>query len=107
MPWAGSAQVGSLIFLGMCLGTVGPAATAEQPRESRPRQVYHFGPDAGQGAFDTRRFTLSPEAVFDAESGSIRLARSVLLADETGTTDFHQTENLGERTQVKKEFVLD
>src|SRR5947207_7727900 len=107
MSYTGSAQVGPVILLGMCLGTVSPATTAEQLPDNGSRQVYQFGPDRGKGIFDTRRFTLSPETVFDPENDSIRLARSVLLADETGTTDFHQTEDLGQRTQVKKEFVLD
>ena len=53
-----------------------------------------------------RAFVLSPEVVADKD-GSIRLAHSVLLADETGATDFRQTETLSERVQAKKVFPLD
>src|SRR5262245_10382253 len=55
--------------------------------------------------FTPADFLLSPEAVTD--DGSVRLARSVLLADETGATDFHQTEPLSERVRAKKVFALD
>jgi hypothetical protein len=48
----------------------------------------------------------SPEVVIDKD-GSCRLAHSVLLADETGATDFRQTETLSERNQAKKVFSLD
>lgn len=49
---------------------------------------------------------LSPEAVIDKD-GSLRLAHSVLLADETGATDYRQTETISERSQAKKVFSLD
>src|SRR5262245_29816918 len=107
MSHLGSTWVGSLVLIGLCLGESGLAARFEQPPDDGLRQVYRFGPDSGKGSLETRLFSLSPETVFDADAGTIRLARSVLLADETGTTDFHQTEDLGERIQVKKEFVLD
>jgi hypothetical protein len=48
----------------------------------------------------------SPEVVTDKD-GTLRLAHSVLLADETGTTDFRQTETLGSRVQARKNFRLD
>ncbi|HEY7157310.1 MAG TPA: hypothetical protein VH575_25375 [Gemmataceae bacterium] len=48
----------------------------------------------------------SPEVVADKD-GCVRLAHSVLLADETGTTDYRQTEALSERIHAKKVFSLD
>lgn len=48
----------------------------------------------------------SPEVVADKD-GSVRLAHSVLLSDETGATDYRQTESLGQRVQAKKIFLLD
>jgi hypothetical protein len=47
-----------------------------------------------------------PELVADKEGG-LRPAHSILLADETGATDFRQAEALGERTHTKKIFRLD
>jgi hypothetical protein len=52
------------------------------------------------------RFQYSPEVVADPD-GSVRLAHSVLLADETGATDFRQTEALSDRVHGKKVFQLD
>src|SRR5262245_26756407 len=52
-------------------------------------------------------FHLSREAVQDAQDGSIRLAHSVLVADEMGATDFRQGEALSARVSAKKVFVLD
>src|SRR5262249_54082977 len=51
-------------------------------------------------------FFLSPEIVADKD-GSLRLAHSVLLADETGATDYRQTETLTERIHAKKVIPLD
>lgn len=53
-----------------------------------------------------RSLAIGPEVVADAD-GSLRLARSVLVADETGATDFRQTEALSERVWAKKVFYLD
>ena len=41
------------------------------------------------------------------KDGSLRLAHSLLMADETGTTDYRQTETLSDRVQAKKVFPLD
>ncbi|HZY87577.1 MAG TPA: transglutaminase-like domain-containing protein, partial [Gemmataceae bacterium] len=49
---------------------------------------------------------LGPELVAD-KPGGVRLTHSVLLADETGATDFRQGEALGERVHAKKVFRLD
>jgi hypothetical protein len=51
-------------------------------------------------------FLLSPEVVADKDGG-IRLAHSVLLTDETGATDFRQTETLSEGRWAKKIFQID
>jgi hypothetical protein len=51
-------------------------------------------------------FQLSPNVVADAD-GSVRLARSVLVADETGATDYRQGETLSDRAWAKKFFQLD
>src|SRR5207247_2835630 len=55
-------------------------------------------------------FQISPEVVtgYGTEGEQkFRLAQSVLLTDETGATDYHQTETLSDRVQVKKVFQLD
>src|SRR5688572_22444270 len=46
-------------------------------------------------------------AVFDPSKGAIRLAGSVLLTDELGATDYHQSEALSDQVQAKKIFVLE
>jgi hypothetical protein len=51
-------------------------------------------------------FRVSPEVVIEAD-GTIRLARSVLVTDETGATDFRQGETLSERIRARKVFHLD
>lgn len=66
-----------------------------------------FKADAADPLLDTQRFIFSPEIVADAGDGSLRLAHSVLVADEMGATDFHQGEALSDAVHVKKVFVLD
>jgi hypothetical protein len=51
-------------------------------------------------------FRVSPEVVVEAD-GTMRLAHSVLIADETGATDFRQGETLSERVRARKVFHLD
>src|SRR5262245_52791522 len=87
-----------IVFAALVLGL--PAAAPGAGRDPAP-VVREF--DAAQ----IRQFPLSPEVVADPKDGTLRLAHSVLLADEMGATDFHQTEELSERVQVKKVFVLD
>ncbi|MCI0460810.1 MAG: hypothetical protein L0Z62_28005 [Gemmataceae bacterium] len=89
------------------LALLGAALALPAPAQGPSRVVRSFRPGATDPAYDTARFLLSPEVVTDEKDKSIRLARSVLVADEMGSTDFHQTEPLGDRTQVKKVFVLD
>ncbi len=94
-----------LASLAGLFGTLGVHGQAKPGAPRRVAQVFQAGDkDAGH---DTLRFLLGPEVVTDEKDKSIRLARSVLLADETGATDYHQTEPLSARVQVKKVFVLD
>jgi hypothetical protein len=55
---------------------------------------------------DTHQFRLGPDMVVDSTDGTLRLAHSVLLTDETGATDFHQTEALSERVWARKDWLL-
>jgi hypothetical protein len=97
---------GSLYLLGIYpqLHVVGfPKLTA--PRAAGPQRP----PDALEGAVtvsDPGQLLLGPELVHDRD-GSVRLAHSVLLADETGATDFRQGEPLSERVHARKVFHLD
>jgi hypothetical protein len=68
--------------------------------------VRRFRAGDADAVYDTQRFLLGPEVVADKD-GTLRLAASVLLADETGATDYRQNESLSERVQVKKVFALD
>jgi hypothetical protein len=56
-------------------------------------------------------FQISPEIVVFKDKAqpalTFRLAKSLLLTDETGATDFHQSETLSDRVWVKKVFALD
>jgi hypothetical protein len=58
-------------------------------------------------SFDSHDLRLSPEVVVDPKDGAVRLAHSVLVADELGATDFRQGESLSERVWAKKVLVLD
>jgi hypothetical protein len=78
-------------------------------QEKQPRPIHGtrtFSATADDPAYNTRHFTLSPEVVCDKD-GSIRLARSVLLADEMGATDFRQVEVLQGKVQARKSLVHD
>src|SRR5262245_32475121 len=50
-------------------------------------------------------FQCSPEVICD-EKGSLRLVASTLIADETGSTDYRQTEFLSDKVWAKKIFVV-
>src|SRR5262245_32278851 len=52
-------------------------------------------------------YITSPEVVVDPKDGSLRLAHSVLLTDETGATDWLQTETLSDQVRAKKVFHLE
>ncbi len=51
---------------------------------------------------DTHQFQFSPEVVIDPKDGTVRLARSVLFANEMGATDSRQTEALSAEVWAKK-----
>jgi len=70
-------------------------------------EVGHFFRADQHAPRDLRNFRLSPEVVADPVKGWMGLARSVLLADEIGATDFHQTEALSETVWARKVFALD
>jgi hypothetical protein len=58
-------------------------------------------------ARDPKHFAYGPEVAFDSARGTVRLAKSVLVADEIGATDYHQTLNLTDRVLAKKTFELE
>lgn len=95
-----------LPFLSLAVVLVPLHGASAFGQDKLSRRVYTFEAGAADGAYDTRRFTLSPEVVADKD-GSLRLAQSVLLADTLGATDYHQGETLSDQAQVKKIFVLD
>lgn len=66
-----------------------------------------FAADSPDPARNPRHFAYSPEVVFDAAAGTVRLARSVLVADEMGATDFTQGLTLTDRVWARKTFELD
>jgi hypothetical protein len=86
---------------------IGASPANQTEKTSAALVVLQFAPAKLDPALDTRRFLLSPEVVFDDKDDSLRLARSLLLTDGLGTTDFHQTDTLSDRIQVKKIFTLD
>jgi hypothetical protein len=81
-------------------------ATAQERPAAPLKIVRKFAADTADPSLDTKRFLLSPEVVADPD-GTIHLAHSVLVADETGATDFRQSETLTGRVLAKKVFVLD
>jgi hypothetical protein len=99
-------RLGSLALLAGFVGLVGQPRRAQQ-KAGAVHVTRAFGNQAADPACRAVNFLLSPETVHDAKDGSIRLAHSVLLADETGATDFRQTEDLKANVLVKKVFVLD
>src|SRR5439155_26341231 len=52
-------------------------------------------------------YVTSPEVVYDARADVLRLAHSQLLTDETGATDWLQSEPLSDAIHAKKVFLLD
>ena len=66
-----------------------------------------FTPGDADPARDPHFFAYSPEVVFDAARTAIRLAKSVLVADEMGGTDYTQTLTLTDRVWAKKTLELD
>lgn len=79
-----------------------PALACAQ--EMKPfRSAIEFNPSAPP-ALNPADFLFSPEVLFDGKD--IRLARSVLLTHETGTTDHHQGETLSPTVWAKVLFDI-
>jgi hypothetical protein len=89
--------------------TLAPGASGFAAEKGPPpaQAVRRFSSQEREPAFNPRRFLFSPEVVADEKDGGVRLAHSVLVADEVGATDFHQTEELSERVWARKVFRLD
>jgi hypothetical protein len=86
------------LLLALCLGA--------NPAFAETRRIA-FHPGDADPARDPHFFAYSPEVVFDAARGTVRLAKSVLVADEIGGTDYTQTLTLTDRVWAKKTFELD
>src|SRR5205814_616069 len=89
-----------------CLSLPAPPALGQNKEMAVRERTRGFAAGSSEGAYDTRRFTLSPEVIVDS-TGALRLAKSVLLTDTLGATDFHQGEAVSDRVHLKKVFVLD
>ncbi len=81
----------------------GPTLNGQEKEPATIKVVRKFGADQPE-PYNTHRFLFSPEVVADAKDGTVRLAHSVLLTDEMGATDHHQTEVLSDRVWAKKVF---
>jgi hypothetical protein len=89
----------------MAAVAISPALGQEkQLRAARVTRT--FSATAEDPAYNTRNFLLSPQVICDKD-GSIRLAHSDLLTDETGATDFRQVEVLQGKVQAKKVILRD
>jgi hypothetical protein len=95
----------------LLLGTVGGAgiepAQGQDPKAKPIRVLRVFDNRQPDPACRIDRFLFSPEVVTDPTDGVIRLAHSVLAADEMGATDWKQGESLSARVWAKRVFVLD
>ena len=79
-----------------------------QEIEAAPERIIRtFSVNQADADYNPRHFLFSPEVVSDAKDGRVRLAHSVLVADEMGATDIMQREPLSDRIWAKKAFVLD
>jgi hypothetical protein len=88
---------------GFALASHGPPLGAEEAKRPPLRSTTWLFPFPPAG----RSFSLGDGVVVDEKDGSVRLAHSVLVADEVGATDFRQGEALSQRVQAKKVFHLD
>jgi hypothetical protein len=104
-----SRLLASLIAAALIWGTFAgiPRLGAKGRPPASARIVRTFGKQAADPVYNTHRFLLSPEVVMDSTDGTLRLAHSVLVADEMGATDYRQAVSLTARTWAKKTFVLD
>ncbi len=99
-------------LLGVAVLVLITAPGSALPGKDRPpppaeRKVRTFGSQERDPTCNYRNFLFSPEVVADPARGTIRLAHSVLVADEMGATDFRQGETLSDRVRAKKVVVLD
>lgn len=79
-----------------------------QPDAATPVQVtIVFSPTSPNPLLRPQNFLLDQRRVVADPDGSLRLTGSLLVADEMGATDFHQSESLGPQVQVKKIVHLD
>jgi hypothetical protein len=87
--------------LPLAIALVTAPVLADEP--PAPRQVtLKFGHREPQ-PFNPQRWLFSPEVVAD-KSGTVRLARSVLITNEVGATDHHQIESLSDRVRARTSF---
>jgi hypothetical protein len=91
--------------VGLLLDVCRPAHGQEM-QAAPERIVRRFRVNEVDADYNPRRFLFSPEVVSDAKDGRVRLAHSVLVADEMGATDIMQREPLSDRIWAKKVFVL-
>src|SRR5262245_20108231 len=96
-----------LLTVALALALVSPANGQTKDGKPTPSNT-SLGFAAQAPERNGQHFQISPEIspVKGFEFLDFRLAKSVLLTDETGATDFHQTEGLSDRVQVKKVFHL-
>jgi hypothetical protein len=84
-----------------------PHWRAAEKGGSPTRVVRTFSLKAQVPVYNPAFFLYSPEIVLDRWNNSLRLGKSVLVTDEIGATDWHQTETLSARVWAKKVLVLD
>src|SRR5262249_10295400 len=94
------------VLLGCLLASDAFLGGQEPPAQS-VRVVRKFSAGTEDPTFDPQRFLFSPEVVVDPKDGTVRLAHSVLVADEMGATDYRQGETLSDRVWARKVLVLD
>src|SRR4051812_28385235 len=82
-----------------------PALAAAEPTAVRVTRPFAAG--AAEPERDPLRFVLGPEVVADRARGVVRLARSVLVVDEMGATDFNNAAPLSATTWARKTLDLD
>jgi hypothetical protein len=96
-----------LVSLGAALFWADRCPAGAENSPAPVAKVVGFSAKAADPALNPHRWLYSPEVVADAKDGAVRLAHSVLIADETGATDFRQTEELSDKTWAKKVFHLE
>jgi len=95
----------SIWFLAVLALLPASLSLAQEKKESFTQRVVFS--ESKAASLHPKHFLFSPETVFDEKSGQVRLARSVLLANESGSTDHHQREALAGDTLAKVQFAID